>query len=80
MTNQSQPQPQWRRSSFSNGTGGEYVEVAHLPDGRVAVRDTEDRTRPAQLHTGPAWSQFLIAIRKRRSLDKSIPTELRTSA
>ena len=56
-------QPQWRKSSFSNGTGGECVEVAHMSDDRVAVRDTKDPTLPAHLHTGLAWSRFLNAVR-----------------
>lgn len=31
----------WYRSSFSNGTGGNCVEVADLPDGHRAVRDSK---------------------------------------
>jgi len=31
----------WRRSTFS-GNNGACVEVAALPDGRVAVRDSKD--------------------------------------
>ena len=34
----------WRRSSFSGGgdaSGGNCVEAAHLPDGRVAIRDSK---------------------------------------
>ncbi|GAA0898775.1 hypothetical protein GCM10009559_61900 [Pseudonocardia zijingensis] len=33
----------WRKSSRSNGDGGECVEVADLPDGSRAVRDSKDR-------------------------------------
>jgi hypothetical protein len=35
----------WRKSSYSGGGGiggGECVEVAPLPDGRVAIRDSKD--------------------------------------
>jgi uncharacterized protein DUF397 len=53
----------WRTSSFSNGGGGNCVEVAHLRTGVVAVRDTKDRTRPAHLHTAPAWAAFLSSVR-----------------
>ena len=31
----------WRKSTFS-GNNGNCVEVAALPDGRVAVRDSKD--------------------------------------
>ena len=36
--------PVWRMSSYSggnNGGGGQCVEVAALPDGRIAVRDSK---------------------------------------
>jgi Domain of unknown function (DUF397) len=55
----------WRKSSFS-GSGGNSsgcVEVAPLPDGGMAVRDTKDRSRAAHLHSAPAWQAFLRGIR-----------------
>jgi hypothetical protein len=55
----------WRTSSFS-GSGGASsgcVEVAPLPHGGIAVRDTKDRTRTAHLHSTPAWQAFLAGIR-----------------
>ncbi|WP_404816257.1 DUF397 domain-containing protein [Streptomyces thermolineatus] len=36
--------PHWRKSSFSTGGGnggGDCVEVAALPDGRIAVRNSK---------------------------------------
>jgi Domain of unknown function (DUF397) len=54
----------WRKSSFSNGDGGNNcVEVAVLPAGRVAVRDTKDRSRPPHVHTAAAWEAFLAGVR-----------------
>jgi Domain of unknown function (DUF397) len=55
----------WRKSSFSGGNSGGAgcVEVALLPDGEVAVRDTKDRTLPPHRHSGPAWGEFLAAVR-----------------
>jgi hypothetical protein len=55
----------WRKSSFSGGnSGGDgCVEVALLPDGEVAVRDTKDRTLPPHRHSAPAWREFLAAVR-----------------
>ncbi len=32
---------QWRKSSFSANSNGNCVEVAPLPDGRVALRDSK---------------------------------------
>jgi hypothetical protein len=55
----------WRTSSFS-GSGGASsgcVEVAPLPHGGIAVRDTKDRSRPLHLHSAAAWSTFLAGIR-----------------
>jgi hypothetical protein len=55
----------WRKSSFSGGNSGGAgcVEVALLPDGAVAVRDTKDRTLPPHRHSAPAWREFLAAVR-----------------
>jgi hypothetical protein len=55
----------WRTSSFS-GSGGNSsgcVEVASLPGGGVAVRDTKDRSRAAHRHSAPAWRAFLAGVR-----------------
>jgi hypothetical protein len=55
----------WHKSSFS-GSGGASsgcVEVALLPDGGIAVRDTKDRARAAHRHTAPAWRAFLAGVR-----------------
>jgi hypothetical protein len=35
----------WRKSSYSNGMGGECVELAALP-GRIFVRDSKDPDGP----------------------------------
>ena len=32
----------WRKSSYSSGQGGNCVEVAALPDGGIAVRDSKN--------------------------------------
>ena len=55
----------WHKSSFS-GSGGASsgcVEVAPLPGGGMAVRDTKDRSRAAHHHSTPAWQAFLHGIR-----------------
>lgn len=55
----------WRKSSFSGsgGSGGGCVEVAFLPDGRVAVRDSKDRSLTPHAYTPPQWANFLAAVR-----------------
>lgn len=55
----------WRKSSFSGGNSGGAgcVEVALLPGGQVAVRDTKDRTLAPHRHSAPAWREFMAAVR-----------------
>ncbi|GAA5138344.1 DUF397 domain-containing protein [Pseudonocardia adelaidensis] len=55
----------WRKSSFSGsgGNGDGCIEVAALPDGGVAVRDTKDRARAPHHHTVQAWKAFLAGVR-----------------
>ncbi|NVI87833.1 DUF397 domain-containing protein [Actinomadura sp. BRA 177] len=37
--------PQWRKSSYSGGSGGECVEVAAMPD-HLLIRDSKDPDGP----------------------------------
>jgi hypothetical protein len=54
----------WRKSSFSEGNGGVgCVEVAVLPGGEVAVRDTKDRAQAPHRHSAAAWRAFLTGVR-----------------
>jgi Domain of unknown function (DUF397) len=55
----------WRKSSFNGGNSGGAgcVEVAVLPGGAVAVRDTKDRSRAPHRHSAPAWREFLAGVR-----------------
>ena len=55
----------WRKSSFSGGNDNNNgcVEVAFLPGGEVAVRDTKARSRPPHVHTAAAWAAFLAGVR-----------------
>jgi Domain of unknown function (DUF397) len=54
----------WRTSSFSNSDeDNNCVEVAFLPDGEVAVRDTKARSRAPHVHTATAWASFLEGVR-----------------
>lgn len=53
----------WRTSSFSGDNGASCVEVAFLPDGGVAVRDTKNRTLPAHRYPTGAWAALVGGIR-----------------
>ena len=54
----------WRKSSYSGGAGGECVEVAQLPDGGRAVRDTKAHGHgPILRFTADEWTAFTTAVR-----------------
>jgi Domain of unknown function (DUF397) len=53
----------WRKSSFSGNNSNGCVEVAFLPEGTVAVRDTKDRSLPPHRYTTAAWTALLAAVR-----------------
>ncbi|WP_335977109.1 DUF397 domain-containing protein [Streptomyces sp. CA2R106] len=53
----------WRKSSYSNGTGGSCVEVADDFPGLVPVRDSKDPQGPALAFSADAWTSFVSAVR-----------------
>lgn len=55
------PLPQWRKSSYSNGTGGECVEVSELHDS-VGVRDSKRQSGPHISVARSSWSAFLESL------------------
>ncbi|MEU7863459.1 DUF397 domain-containing protein [Nonomuraea sp. NPDC049141] len=54
----------WRKATASGGTGGNCVEVAPLTGGRVAVRDSKDRSRHALVFTEAEWAAFRDGMSK----------------
>ncbi|MGW2256932.1 DUF397 domain-containing protein [Streptomyces sp. NPDC001780] len=60
---QSPTGPQWRKSSYSNGAGGECVEVADLEAAGVALRDSKRPQDPLITVRPHAWSSFLSGLR-----------------
>ncbi|MFJ8136702.1 DUF397 domain-containing protein [Streptomyces sp. NPDC096013] len=53
----------WRRSSYSNSSGGECVEVRDDLPGLVPVRDSKVPLGPALLIPAPAWTPFIDALK-----------------
>jgi Domain of unknown function (DUF397) len=52
----------WRTSSYSTG-GNQCVEVAVLPAGHVAVRDSKDRGTGMHVFSPVAWTTFVHAVK-----------------
>jgi hypothetical protein len=55
----------WRTSSYSDGNGGNCVEVADGIPGVVPVRDSKDTTGPALFVSAPAWTAFIDTLTHR---------------
>jgi Domain of unknown function (DUF397) len=53
----------WRKASYSNGNGGDCVEVADLDGGARAVRDSKDPAGPALTFTAAEWAAFTTGVR-----------------
>ncbi|MER7069304.1 DUF397 domain-containing protein [Streptomyces albidoflavus] len=53
----------WVKAQASSATGG-CLEVAHLADGRVALRDNEDLANPPFVVTRHVWECFLDGASK----------------
>jgi hypothetical protein len=49
----------WRKSSYSNGSGADCVEVADSVAGIVPVRDSKSPEGPVVIVGAPAWSAFI---------------------
>jgi hypothetical protein len=49
----------WHKSRRSGPQGGNCVEIAHLPDSQVAIRNSRHPSGPALLFTLSEWDAFL---------------------
>jgi hypothetical protein len=53
----------WKKSSRSNGGGGNCVETTTLPDGGHAVRDSKDRDGAILFFTPGEWTAFVGGVK-----------------
>ncbi|GAA2242006.1 hypothetical protein GCM10010232_31340 [Streptomyces amakusaensis] len=52
---------EWRKSPFSNG-GEQCVEIADIPGGGIALRDSKNPSFPALRYTAEEWDAFRKAV------------------
>jgi len=53
----------WVKSSYSSGSGDNCVEVAALPEGGFAVRDSKDMKGPVLDFTANEWRTFVRDVK-----------------
>ncbi|MFH0244324.1 DUF397 domain-containing protein [Streptomyces sp. HK10] len=53
----------WRKSSYSDGTGGSCVEVADGFPGFIPVRDSKTPEGPVLVFPNAGWSAFVTAAK-----------------
>jgi hypothetical protein len=55
----------WRKSSYSNGSGGNCLEVV-ASAGEALARDSKDPEGPVLAFSLASWSGFVSAVREQR--------------
>ncbi len=53
--------PRWIRSRYCSTDG--CVEVAHLPSGMIAIRDSKDVTKSPHVFDQQEWQAFVAGVR-----------------
>lgn len=61
-TAQDLPATTWRKSSYSDGSGGNCVEVTHLDTQQVAIRDSKDPDGPVLVIAAAEFAAFLDGL------------------
>ncbi|MFD8915553.1 DUF397 domain-containing protein [Streptomyces sp. NPDC059575] len=52
----------WHKSTYSNGEGGDCVEVADGVPGVIPVRDSKVQDGAVVILGAPAWTHFINAV------------------
>jgi len=52
----------WQKSRYCNGASA-CVEVSHLDDGGVAIRDGKEQDSPVLVFTPEEWTAFTAGVR-----------------
>ena len=68
----------WRKSSYSGNGGGNCVEVA--ADGRILVRDSQDRAGTVLRFPSAAWREFADQVKRSLTLDPALRVSHRFTA
>jgi uncharacterized protein DUF397 len=53
----------WKKSSYS-AANGDCVEVSHLVNGHIGVRDSKDVSMPALGFTPAGWQTFVGEVKR----------------
>jgi len=53
----------WRKSTYSNGTGGDCVEIVKMPGGVRALRDSKNPHGPVLLFSANQWQAFTHGVK-----------------
>ncbi|WVG04531.1 DUF397 domain-containing protein [Streptomyces iakyrus] len=53
----------WRKSTYSNGDGGNCLEVCDAHTAVVPVRDSKAPHGPVLTITAPAWTSFVTSLK-----------------
>jgi hypothetical protein len=53
----------WRKSTYSNGSGGNCVQIAELAGGGRALRDSRNPDGPKLIFTPGEWEVFTERVR-----------------
>jgi hypothetical protein len=58
----------WQKSTYSMGAA-QCVELARLPGGDVAVRDSKDQNGPVLRFSASEWRAFISGVKKGSEFD-----------
>jgi hypothetical protein len=53
----------WRKSTYSDGEGGNCIEIADGFPGIVPVRDSKDPHGPALVFPAASWAAFIADVK-----------------